>query len=198
MILSRTSPSARSATPVSVTTEPLTISSVPSGWTITATMLPVGLLTGMSTRVLPTLLGTLTEAVIPPLADSTVSTVVPSARFSTVSTRPLGEVSAVSVLPSRQVVVSMTVPSGFVSVLVTEPSALTIVSILPGFCQPSAPGSLVQSEVKYSSMRSPSSKPCADIYRPTSSPLTRYIQPEFLPSSNSSSVTPLLLVMAAM
>ena len=184
--------------PVSVTMEPLTISSVPSGWTITATMLPVGLLTGMSTRVLPTLLGTLTEAVISPLTGCAVLISVPSARFSTVLTLPSGFVSATVVLPSGFVVVSTVVPSGFVSIFVTEPSALTIVSILPGFCQPSAPGSLVQSEVKYSSMRSPSSKPCADIYRPTSSPLTRYIQPEFLPSSNSSSVTPLSLVMAAM
>ena len=131
MILSRTSPSARSATPVSVTTEPLTISSVPSGWTITATMLPLGLLTGMSTRVLPTLLGTLTDAVISPLAGCAVLISVPSARFSTVLTLPSGFVSATVVLPSSLVVVSTVVPSGFVSVLVVEPSAFVTVSVLP-------------------------------------------------------------------
>ena len=57
----------------------------------------------MSTRVLPTLLGTLTEAVIPPLADCAVLISVPSARFSTVLTLPSGFVSATVVLPSGEV-----------------------------------------------------------------------------------------------
>ena len=94
-------------------------------------MLPLGLLTGMSTRVLPTLLGTLTEAVISPLTGCAVLISVPSARFSTVLTLPSGFVSATVVLPSGFVVVAVTVPSGFVSVLVVEPSAFVTVSVLP-------------------------------------------------------------------
>ena len=126
--------------PFSVGREFLTTSSVPSGWTSTATVPEFALETGISTLVSPAPLGSsmLTVGAVLLLRVASTSTgaltaspfffassmalslslaaasVLPSLSILTVPVEPLGAVLSVTELPSGLVVVSTLVPSGLV------------------------------------------------------------------------------------
>ena len=131
--------------PFSVGTEAFKISSVPSGWTRTATVPGFALETGISTSVSPAFFGssTLTVGAVPELRLASTSTgaltgspdffassTALSLSLAFISVLPFLSVFTVPVLPSLAVVVWVTVPSLRVSVLVVEPSALFFVSVL--------------------------------------------------------------------